>query len=66
MAAMLNATVTLANAEFFELVGVQNLEGIIRKPKTNPYPFTWIKVKTPNYSQAEGRKEWFDRMLPQR
>jgi ATP-dependent DNA ligase len=44
----------------------QDLEGIICKPKTSPYPFTWIKVKIPNYSQAFGRKEWFEHLLPQR
>jgi ATP-dependent DNA ligase len=31
--------------QFFELVCEQDLEGIVRKPKTSPYPFTWIKVK---------------------
>jgi len=55
MAAMLNVMVTLASAEFFELVCEQDLEGIICKPKTSPYPFTWIKVKNPNYSQEVGR-----------
>jgi ATP-dependent DNA ligase len=45
----------------------QDLEGIICKSKTSRYPFTWIKVKNPNYSQAIGRKEWFERLLsPQR
>jgi hypothetical protein len=42
------------------IVCEQDLEGIICKPKTSPYPFTWIKVKNPNYSQAVGRKEMFD------
>ena len=51
---------------FFELACEQDLEGIICKPKTSPYPFTWIKVKNPNSSQAVGRREWFDRMLLQR
>jgi bifunctional non-homologous end joining protein LigD len=46
---------------FFELACEQDLEGIVCKPKTSPYPFTWIKVKNPNYSQAEGRRERFDR-----
>jgi ATP-dependent DNA ligase len=50
-------------ARFFDLVCEQDLEGIICKSKTSPYPFTWIKVKNPNYSQAEGRREWFERML---
>jgi ATP-dependent DNA ligase len=53
-------------ARFFELACEQDLEGIICKPKTSPYPFTWIKVKNPNYTQAAGRKEWFERLLLQR
>ena len=32
---------------FFELVCGQDLERIICKPKTSPYPLTWIKVKNP-------------------
>jgi bifunctional non-homologous end joining protein LigD len=51
---------------FFELACEQDLEGIICKPKTSPYPFTWIKVKNPNYSPTVGRKEWFDRILSER
>ena len=47
---------------FFKLVCEQNLEGIVCKPKTSPYPFTWIKVKNPNYTQTVGRREWFDRI----
>jgi hypothetical protein len=42
-------------ARFFELVCEQDLEGIICKPRTSRYPFIWIKVKNPNYSQAAGR-----------
>jgi hypothetical protein len=30
------------------------------------YAFNRIKVKNPNYSQAVGRTESFDRLLPQR
>jgi bifunctional non-homologous end joining protein LigD len=44
---------------FFELLCEQNLEGIVCKPKTSPYPFTWVKVKNPAYTQAVGRGEWF-------
>ena len=47
---------------FFELVCEEDLEGIVCKPKTSPYPFTWIKIKNPSYSQA-GRGEWFNRVL---
>ena len=51
---------------FFELVYEQDLEGIICKPKASPYPFTWIKVKNPNYSRAVGRREMFERLLSER
>jgi len=34
-------------ARFFELVSEQDLEGIICKPRTSPYPFTWIKSRIP-------------------
>jgi bifunctional non-homologous end joining protein LigD len=47
---------------FFELVCEQNLEGIVCKPKTSPYPFRWIKVKNPAYTQAIDRGEWFNRI----
>jgi bifunctional non-homologous end joining protein LigD len=46
---------------FYEMVCQQDLEGIICKPKLSPYPFTWIKVKNPTYTQASGRQELFDR-----
>ena len=49
-------------SRFFKLVCDQDLEGIICKPKSSPYPFTWIKVRNPNYTQAVGRREWFDRI----
>jgi ATP-dependent DNA ligase len=51
---------------FFELACEQDLEGIICKPKTSPYPPTWVKVKNPNYSQAIGRAEMFNRPLSER
>ena len=47
---------------FFELVREQDLEGIICKPKTSPYPFTWIKVTNLAYSQEIGRGEMFNRL----
>jgi hypothetical protein len=53
-----------SGVRFFELVCEQDLEGIIAKPKTSRYPFTWIKVKNPNYSQAAGRREWFNACCP--
>lgn len=43
----------------------RDMEGIVCKPAISPYrkvngKTTWIKVKNPNYSQAEGRGELFD------
>ena len=40
--------------------------GIVAKPKISPYrevkgQTTWIKVKNPDYSQAEGRQELFNK-----
>jgi ATP-dependent DNA ligase len=43
------------------MVCQQDLEGIICKPKLSPYPFTWIKVKNPNYTHAIGGQELFYR-----
>jgi bifunctional non-homologous end joining protein LigD len=44
-----------------------DLEGIIAKHAASPYRDkpsvdTWIKIKNPDYSQKEGRHEWFDRL----
>ena len=43
-----------------------DLEGIVCKPSISPYRLvkgrtTWIKVKNPDYSQAEGRRELFNK-----
>jgi ATP-dependent DNA ligase len=51
-------------SRFFELVCRNDLEGIVCKPKISPYPFVWIKVKNPAYTQAVGRGEWFNRPTP--
>jgi bifunctional non-homologous end joining protein LigD len=47
-------------SRFFHLVCQQDLEGIICKPRTSTYPFTWVKVKNPAYTQAVDRGEWFN------
>jgi bifunctional non-homologous end joining protein LigD len=44
-----------------------DLEGIVAKHGASVYQDArsrdlWIKIKNPNYSQNEGRKEWFDRL----
>jgi bifunctional non-homologous end joining protein LigD len=42
-----------------------DLEGIVAKPEVSPYrelkgKTTWIKIKNPEYSQAEGRRDLFN------
>lgn len=48
--------------EFFHNACEVDLEGIVAKRKTAPYKSTtrWIKVRNPNYSQKEGRRELLD------
>jgi bifunctional non-homologous end joining protein LigD len=48
----------------FQQICGMDLEGIVCKPLISPYrtvggTTTWIMVKNPNYSQAEGRRELF-------
>jgi ATP-dependent DNA ligase len=42
------------------------MEGIVAKPKLSPYRETsrplWIKIKNREYSQAIGRREFFERV----
>ena len=51
----------------FEKVCELDLEGIVARRKTAAYRPTdkpsryWVKIKNPNYSQAEGREELFER-----
>ncbi len=57
--------------QFFERVCELDLEGIVAKRKNSPYQGTekpsacWIKVKNPNYSQAEGREKLFEPSKPE-
>ena len=49
----------------FETVCDMDDEGIVAKPKISPYrqvggQSTWLKIKNPEYSQAEGRGDLFD------
>jgi bifunctional non-homologous end joining protein LigD len=53
-----------SGAAFFEEICQRNLEGIVAKPKNGAYKSNgrgWLKIKNPNYSQAEGRHELFKR-----
>ncbi len=47
----------------FELACERDLEGIVAKPKESPYrevggKTLWMKVKNPDYTQAEGRESY--------
>jgi ATP-dependent DNA ligase len=52
----------------FEKACELDLEGIVAKGKDSLYRATekpsrdWIKIKNPNYSQADGRQELFEEM----
>ena len=56
-------------SELFELMCANDLEGIVAKRLDDPYNarVTWLKIKNPTYSQAEGRSDLFNgppRTLP--
>jgi bifunctional non-homologous end joining protein LigD len=48
--------------ELFELMCANDLEGIVAKRLDDPYNpgVTWLKIKNPTYSQAEGRGDLFN------
>ena len=53
-------------SRFFATAGESDVEGIVAKWKSGQYVASdkrssWVKIKNPNYSQAEGRKELFER-----
>jgi hypothetical protein len=50
----------------FRLARQHDLEGIVAKRADSPYAMAgrkspWRKIKNRNYSQREGRGEWFDK-----
>lgn len=52
-----------AGVDFYRLACDQDLEGIVAKLKGGlytPEATTWVKIKNPQYSQAEGRRELFE------
>jgi bifunctional non-homologous end joining protein LigD len=48
--------------ELYKLVCAHDLEGIVAKRLADPYGLRtrWLKIKNPDYSQAEGRGELFN------
>jgi ATP-dependent DNA ligase len=49
--------------ELFEAACRLDLEGIVAKRKADPYSLEmpWYKVRNSTYTQAEGRRELFER-----
>jgi bifunctional non-homologous end joining protein LigD len=52
-------------SKFFEKACELDLEGIVAKPRDSRYIVqprrsSWVKIKNPTYSQAEGREELFE------
>jgi hypothetical protein len=47
-------------------VCAKNIEGIVAKRKNGIYApgERWLKIKNPNYTQTEGRRELFDSFRP--
>jgi hypothetical protein len=54
--------VTGRSRELFELMCSNDLEGIVAKRLEDPYEsrVRWLKIKNPDYSQKEGRRDLFD------
>jgi ATP-dependent DNA ligase len=53
-----------SGVELFQAICARDLEGIVAKHRLGPYeamPVTWFKVLNPDYSQARGRNEMFDK-----
>jgi ATP-dependent DNA ligase len=52
-----------SGCELFEVMCTHDLEGIVGKRLADPYDprARWLKIKNPDYSQAEGRGDLFDR-----
>ena len=49
--------------DLFQAVCRRDLEGIVAKAAQGlyqPEKTTWVKIKNPNYSQAAGRRDFFD------
>jgi ATP-dependent DNA ligase len=52
--------------ERFELMLANDLEGIVAKRPDDPYDprVKWFKIKKLNYTQKEGREDFFNRPRP--
>ncbi len=57
------AHIDTTGIDLFRVACEEDLEGIVAKYKAAPYGLerSWLKIKNRNYSQAEGRHDFFDR-----
>lgn len=47
--------------DLFKLVCENDLEGIVAKRKDGAYGHEWFKIRNPNYTQYQGRRELFEK-----
>ena len=55
--------IAAAGVDLFDAVCASDMEGIVAKMaegRYSPEETTWVKIKNPRYSQAEGRADFFD------
>jgi ATP-dependent DNA ligase len=53
---------------FYKAVCARDCEGVVAKHRLAPYsakPQSWFKILNPDYSQARGRKEMFEKFRNQ-
>ena len=53
-----------AGADFYHVACEHDLEGIVAKRKDGlytPHETSWVKIRNPQYSQMEGRRELFEK-----
>lgn len=49
--------------DLYRLVCEQDLEGVVAKRKNGAYGVDWFKIRNPRYSQYEGRRELFEKLV---
>ena len=55
-----------AGTDFYSVACEHDLEGIVAKRKDGLYTpdeTSWVKIRNPQYSQMEGRRELFEKRL---
>jgi ATP-dependent DNA ligase len=53
-----------SGTDLFRVICEQDMDGVVAKQAAGlytPEATTWVKIKNPAYSQAEGRREFFNR-----